>query len=79
MEGVVAGAASGGLLGGLFGWGISKRYILKYEEHLSGGRHLVAINGTWEEVEQAHELLKNTGVYELQTHKNINNETISAI
>jgi uncharacterized membrane protein len=41
MEGVVAGAAGGGLLGALVGWGVSKQHILKYEEHLKSGKYLL--------------------------------------
>jgi hypothetical protein len=56
-EGIVAGAAGGGLLGALFGWGISKERILKYEEGLKGGQYLVVANGDDAQVSLARSLL----------------------
>lgn len=60
VEGAIAGAAGGGLLGVLFGWGISKEHILKYEEIVKGGKYLVIANGTEEQVRQAHAILDKT-------------------
>ncbi|MCL4249809.1 MAG: DUF1269 domain-containing protein [Anaerolineae bacterium] len=68
IEGVVAGAAGGGLLGALFGWGISKQHILKYEEVVKGGKYLVIANGTEEQVKKAHEILGQTNTDELNLH-----------
>jgi uncharacterized membrane protein len=56
-EGIVAGAAGGGLLGALFGWGISKEHILKYEEVIKGGKYLVIANGDETQVSQARTIL----------------------
>src|SRR5271157_911987 len=50
MEGVVAGAAGGGLLGVMVGWGVSKQHIIKYEEHLKSGEYLLMAHGNAEEV-----------------------------
>jgi hypothetical protein len=68
VEGVVAGAAGGGLLGALIGWGASKEHILKYEEHLKGGKYLVVAHGSAEDVAKAHNILKDTGADELDVH-----------
>jgi hypothetical protein len=57
IEGIVAGAAGGGLLGALFGWGISKEHILKYEEVIKGGKYLVIANGDETQVSQARTIL----------------------
>jgi hypothetical protein len=57
LEGVAAGAAGGGLLGALFGWGISKEHILKYEEHIKGGKYLVIANGDEAQVKLAKSIL----------------------
>jgi len=67
MEGIVAGAAGGGLLGALFGWGVSKEHILKYEENVKGGKYLVIANGNEAEVNLARNILQGTGAPEL-TH-----------
>jgi uncharacterized membrane protein len=57
VEGIAAGAAGGGLLGALLGWGISKEHILKYEEVIKGGKYLVIANGDETQVSQARLLL----------------------
>ena len=68
MEGVVAGAAGGGLLGALVGWGVSKQHILKYEEHLKGGKYLLMTHGSAEEVTRAQKILQGTGALEVTHH-----------
>jgi len=68
IEGVVAGSASGGLLGALVGWSVSKRHILKYEEHVKGGKYLVVAHGSAEEVAKAGDILEGTGADEIKVH-----------
>ncbi len=68
IEGAVAGATGGGVLGALVGWGVSKKHVLKYEEHLRGGKYLVVVHGTHEQVENAREILRGTGPHELEIH-----------
>jgi len=68
IEGLVAGAAGGGLLGALVGWGVSKEHILKYEERLKGGKYLVIAHGSAEEVAKAHNILEGSGATELNVH-----------
>ena len=60
VEGALAGAAGGGLLGALLGWGISKEHVLKYEEKLKGGKHLLVVNGTAEQIDRARTILNAT-------------------
>ncbi len=65
VEGAVAGAAGGGLLGALVGWGVSKDHILKYEEKLKSGKFLVIAHGSPEEVVRAHNILQGSGASEV--------------
>jgi hypothetical protein len=58
IEGAAVGVAGGGLLGGLIGLGMSGRHILKYEDHIRGGRYLVIASGTSAEVSQAESILR---------------------
>lgn len=69
IEGAVAGAAGGGLLGALFSWGVSRKHILKYEEHLRGGKYLLIAHGNHDEVERARETLAGTNPTELNVHE----------
>jgi uncharacterized membrane protein len=64
VEGIVAGATGGGLLGALFGWGISKEHILKYEEVIKGGKYLVIANGDEAQVNQAHTILDGATIHQ---------------
>ena len=57
IEGTVVGAAGGGALGALFGWGVSKEHILKYEEVVKAGSYLVIANGDEAQVKQARDIL----------------------
>ena len=68
IEDVIAGAAGGGLLGALVGWGVSKQHILKYEEHLKGGKYLLIAHGSAEEATRAHNILQSTGAAEVTRH-----------
>ncbi|MCO6435793.1 MAG: DUF1269 domain-containing protein [Phycisphaerae bacterium] len=72
LEGAAAGAAGGGLLGALLGWGVSKKHILKYEEHVRGGKYLVIVHGTADQVERARGMFKATGAEELNVHRETN-------
>jgi hypothetical protein len=67
-EGVAVGAAGGGLLGALAGWGVSRQHIIKYEEHLKGGKYLVIAHGSAEEAARAHNILQTTGAAEVTRH-----------
>ncbi len=58
MEGAAIGVAGGGLLGALVGLGVSREHVLKYEDHLRGGRYLVIAHGGPEEVSRAEEILR---------------------
>ncbi len=68
IEGALAGATGGGLLGALVGWGVSMQDILRYEEQVRQGEYLVIAHGSAEEVAQAHDILKGTAAAELDVH-----------
>lgn len=68
IEGAAAGAAGGGLLGALIGWGVSKQHIVKYEEHIKGGKYLVLARGSQEEIEKARNILSESGAAEVTVH-----------
>lgn len=68
VEGVAVGAAGGGLLGALLGWGVSKQHILKYEEKVKSGKYLVIVHGDDELVSKAHTVLEGTDADELTIH-----------
>jgi hypothetical protein len=69
LEGAVAGAAWGGVLGTLVGWGVSKQHIIKYEEHLRTGKYLVIAHGSPAEVEHARYILHSTAAEDLHLHR----------
>jgi hypothetical protein len=68
VEGALAGAATGGLLGALANWGIAEEHILDYEKRLQEGKHLVIAYGTDEEVARAHAILQSTTAGALRVH-----------
>jgi uncharacterized membrane protein len=68
IEGVLAGAAGGSLMGALVGWGVSDKHILKYEEHVKGGKYLVIAHGANDQVMLAREILNRTDVEEVNVH-----------
>jgi len=69
IGGTVTGAAWGGVLGGLVGWGVSTQHVLKYEEHLKAGKYLVIAHGGPAEMEHAHRIMHSTGAQDLQHHR----------
>jgi outer membrane lipoprotein SlyB len=68
VEGALAGAATGGLLGALANWGIAEEHILDYEKRVQEGKHLVIAYGTDEEVARAHAILQSTTAGALRVH-----------
>ena len=68
LEGAVAAAATGGVLGWLSALGIEKKHILKFEDHLKAGRYLVVVNGSYEDLERADSILSHTKNEGLHLH-----------
>lgn len=62
------GAASGGLVGALIGWGVPENEAKNYENLVSQGHYLILMEGTQPEIEAAEAILKkreisNWGIY----------------
>lgn len=68
IEGAAVGLASGGVLGGIAGWGISRQHILKYEEAVKAGKYLVIARGSADEIARAQTILHESDVTEVTTH-----------
>ncbi len=62
------GAAGGGLLGALVGWGVSREHVLKYEATLKSGKYLIIAHGSAEDVKRARNILQGTGASEVTVH-----------
>ncbi len=56
------GAASGGLLGALIGWGVPEERANYYNDRLSEGYYVVLVEGTSTEINAAQSILSNQGV-----------------
>ena len=56
------GAAGGGLVGALIGWGIPEDRAKYYDEMLSQGRYVVLLEGTQTEISDAEAILRNTQI-----------------
>lgn len=78
-EGAGLGAAGGGLLGALTGWGISKQHILKYEDHVKGGKYLVVAHGDADEVARAQTILQGSTATELNHHAEASLDTPTTV
>ena len=68
VEGAVAAAAAGGVLGWLSALGIEKKHILKFEDHLKAGRYLIVVNGSLEDLQTADSILSDTENAGLHLH-----------
>lgn len=56
------GAAGGGLVGALIGWGIPEEKAKFYDDRLSQGDYVVMMEGTGEEVHSAEVILNRHGI-----------------
>lgn len=68
IEGALAGAATGGLLGALANWGVAEKHIFDYEKMVKSGKYLLIAHGNPEEVSNAHAILQGTEAKELRLH-----------
>lgn len=75
VHGAAFGAAGGGLLGALVGWGVSQDHVIKYEDHVRGGKYLLVAHGSAEEVARAQALLQGSAATELNRHAEGSTET----
>lgn len=70
LEGAVAVGGLSALGAGLFGLGIPKDSVLKYETAVKSDKYLVIVHGTKEEMEKARDLLEPLGLADIATHHN---------
>lgn len=62
------GAAGGGLVGALIGWGVPEDRAKYYDEMLSQGRYVVLMEGTEAEINGAEAILKNRRIQDWGVH-----------
>ena len=68
VRGAAVGPSAGSALGALLSLGVSRRHVLRYEEHVRTGRFLLIAHGHVSEVECARVALERSGVRELAVH-----------
>jgi uncharacterized membrane protein len=68
VAGAIGGTAVGALAGALASLGIPKDQALKYQTRLQAGQFLVIVHGGADEIEKAHQALKDSGHIDLQDH-----------
>lgn len=68
IEGALAGAATGSLLGALANWGVAEEHIFDYEKKVKSGKYLVIAYGKPDEVTHAYAILQETEASELRLH-----------
>ena len=68
VHGAAFGAVGGGLLGALVGWGVSQDQVIKYEDHVKGGKILLVAHGSAEEVARAQNILQGSAATEVNRH-----------
>jgi hypothetical protein len=64
LAGGFYGAGAGGIIGAVLGNGISQEQANTYSDRLAKGDHLVLVDGTDEEIQQAESILKAQGIQE---------------
>lgn len=64
LAGAGIGAAAGGLIGALVGAGIPEEKARVYNDHVSRGGYLVAVDGSDDEIHRAERILQHRGVQE---------------
>ncbi|MGA7952176.1 MAG: DUF1269 domain-containing protein [Gloeobacterales cyanobacterium] len=62
LSGGAIGAAAGGLVGALVGLGIPRERAEVYDSVLRQGGYLVVVDGTQEELNEAHSILQHTNI-----------------
>ncbi len=64
LEGAVVIGGLSALGAALFNMGIPKDQVIKYEEALKTDKYVLMVHGSMEEIDQAHAILANTGVWD---------------
>lgn len=68
LSGLLAGAVSGGLAGGLIDYGIPEKSSKEYETKVEGGQQMVVMEVDEKQVDQAREILHNSGAQGVEFH-----------
>jgi hypothetical protein len=68
MEGALGGAAFGGVVGAVMGHFVGNHHIPKLEEQLRAGKYLLVVHGDASVVDQARQVLAETGAVGVSTH-----------
>jgi hypothetical protein len=68
LEGAAVVGGISAIGAGLYGIGIPKNSILKYETSLKAGKFMLVVHGTADEVTRAREILSANGASETQLH-----------
>jgi hypothetical protein len=68
LEGAVVVGGISAVGAGLYGIGIPKNSILKYETSLQAGKFMLVVHGTADEVIRAKEILATNGASETELH-----------
>jgi hypothetical protein len=69
LEGAALVGGISALGAGLFSFGIPKDSVVKYETSIKAGKYLLIAHGTADEVQQARNVLQNTGAEEINVHQ----------
>ena len=56
------GAAGGGLVGALIGWGVPEDQAQYYDERVAAGEYVILVEGTEAEIRSAEAVLNNRGI-----------------
>lgn len=64
----LTGAIVGGLVGAMAGWGVPKKDVEEYEQHIRAGKYLVVVHGDPQSVALGENLLKATSYDKLKLH-----------
>jgi len=69
VAGALEGGAAGGLLGAIWGRHMQQEHVVKYQEALQGGKLVVTIHGTPQELEAARRVLGETSGRDVRTYR----------
>lgn len=69
LEGAAVGGGLSALGAGLFSIGIPKNKIVEYETAIKAGKFLIVAHGAADEAAKAREILQETGVAALSSHR----------
>lgn len=64
----LSGAVTGGIAGGLSDWGIPEESGRRYEDRVKEGKIVAAVRSNDDKVEDAADILRRNGAYDVETH-----------